>query len=297
MRLLFQFLLLALTAISFCAYGDSSSSSESGTDLYKEGVSFYKKGTTNGYRDAIEQFRQSTKMGNSSAALFLSIMYSKGQGVNKDIEISHNWLEKSAVLGNPAAQHDMGNRYQHGIGWAKDQTKSSAWFLKSAKNGHAHAQLDIANSYYYGRGLKKDKEKAMYWAEQSAAQGVSAAHYQLGMWLKNEKSFAKAVGAAGESFRAAAKLFREEASKGNQESAFRLAYLYDQGYGVEEDNSLAYSLYLKVATQGHHWAQYQLAILYIEGEGVDKDYSEAKRWLNEAALGGLGAAKKLLERF
>ena len=271
--------------------------SKLGVEPYQKGLSLTKQKSHTDYAQALPLFRNASEKGNFNAAYAIHVMYLHGYGVKKNPATSNLWLLKSAKLGSAQAQHYMGNRYQHGIGWKVDHVKSADWFLKAARNGQSHAQLDIAQSYYLGRGVSKDLSKAIYWAEKSSLQNQSFAHYSLGRWLpEQDSSFATAV-AAKKSFMSAAKLFKKEASNGNKESAFQLAFMHDKGYGLTEDNSKAYQGYIKLASQGHLWSQYYLAILYIEGKGVEKDQLEAQRWLRAASQGGLKSATRLLARF
>ena len=68
---------------------------------------------------------------------------------------------------------------------------------------------------------------------------------------------------------------RAAAEKGHKKAQYRLGKCYDKGYGVEEDDQLAFKWYKKSADQGYHKGQYELGRCYRKGKGVPKDNKRA----------------------
>lgn len=68
---------------------------------------------------------------------------------------------------------------------------------------------------------------------------------------------------------------RAAAEKGHKKAQYRLGKCYDKGYGVEEDNQLAFQWYKKASDQGYHKGQYELGRCYRKGKGVPKDNKKA----------------------
>ena len=62
-----------------------------------------------------------------------------------------------------------------------------------------------------------------------------------------------------------------QAEKGNLEAQYDVAYRYEKGRGVDEDEELAFQWYMKAAGQGLDTAQYKVGMSYMEGTGVDPD--------------------------
>ncbi len=90
----------------------------------------------------------------------------------------------------------------------------------------------------------------------------------------------------------ALKEWRPLAELGDMESQFRMGFLYDNGYGVPQDDGAAARWYRLAAEQGHDLAQRRLGLLYEQGRGVLQDYVQAHMWVNLAgAQGHVGAAK------
>lgn len=64
---------------------------------------------------------------------------------------------------------------------------------------------------------------------------------------------------------------------------FTLYFLYNEGYGVEQDKNKSYELLCKSLELGYERAKLMLARLYVEGEVVEKDLAKAERYLRELA--------------
>ena len=75
------------------------------------------------------------------------------------------------------------------------------------------------------------------------------------------------------------------------EQQLDIAFRYDNGLGVTENNYEASNWYLKAAKRGNATAQFNLAIMYLNGEGLPIDELEALRWFRSAAEQGDSAAQ------
>ncbi len=81
------------------------------------------------------------------------------------------------------------------------------------------------------------------------------------------------------------------AQGGDAEAQYDVAYRYEKGRGVDEDEELALGWYLKAADQGLAKAQYKVGSYYLKGIGVDEDPDEAKVWLQKSADLGYAPAQ------
>ena len=70
---------------------------------------------------------------------------------------------------------------------------------------------------------------------------------------------------------------------GHKDAIFDLANLYDNGHGVKQDKSKAFSLFLQSAEQGMDFAQLEVAMAYQLGKNVDMDLEKAAYWHHKAA--------------
>lgn len=88
---------------------------------------------------------------------------------------------------------------------------------------------------------------------------------------------------------------RTLANEGNPEAMYKLAYLYDIGYGdLDRDTLESSRLYLKAAEKGFIPAQSFIGFRYYRGEGVKKDVNKALKWIQRAAEQGDAKAQNNL---
>jgi hypothetical protein len=57
-----------------------------------------------------------------------------------------------------------------------------------------------------------------------------------------------------------------------------LGFLYDQGYGVEQNEHEAFAWFHRAALRGQAKAQYNLALMYDMGQGVKQSDEGAATW-------------------
>ena len=84
-------------------------------------------------------------------------------------------------------------------------------------------------------------------------------------------------------YKTALKLWKPLAEQGNADAQSHLGLMYDEGYGVPEDDKQAVKWYRLAAEQGHALAQYNLGLMYDEGEGVPEDDKQAVKWYRLAS--------------
>jgi TPR repeat protein len=85
--------------------------------------------------------------------------------------------------------------------------------------------------------------------------------------------------------------YRMAADQGDAAAQTNIAWLYQNGWGVEQDYGEAMRWYRMAADQGYAPAQNNIGWLYKNGRGVAQDYSEAMRWYRKAADQGSATAQ------
>jgi TPR repeat protein len=83
----------------------------------------------------------------------------------------------------------------------------------------------------------------------------------------------------------------KDALNGDAEAQYLIAYMYDQGKDIPQDDAEAVKWYRKAADQGNGPAQHILGMHYRIGIGVEKDFAEAVKWYRRAADQGLSRAQ------
>ena len=85
-------------------------------------------------------------------------------------------------------------------------------------------------------------------------------------------------------FATALKEWKPLAEKGDVDAQTNLGLMYQNGWGVPQDDKEAVYWYKLAAEQKHAKAQYNLGVMYALGEGVIKDYVYAHMWGNIASM-------------
>jgi TPR repeat protein len=225
-------------------------------------------------------------------------------GTPEEIDIAE--LEKYAESGDIDAQ------YQLGLLNDTEGCKSEAaeWYSKASENGHPGAKCNLANLYLRGDGVAVDKEKAFELYTEAADAGNIDAMHNLGLMYENGDGVEQNTELANELFersaelgdscsfyilgnkvfdsdmKAAAELFNKAAAGGHTGAMCNLAFMYYNGYGVEQDLTKAARIYGFAAELGNPAAMYYLSGMYGRGEGVEKDDSVAKQLAEKAAESG-----------
>ncbi|MDZ7737284.1 MAG: hypothetical protein U5P41_15305 [Gammaproteobacteria bacterium] len=93
-----------------------------------------------------------------------------------------------------------------------------------------------------------------------------------------------------ENYTEALHLLQAQALNGNAAAETRLADMYFQGLGVEQNYDRALLWYRRAAKRKYADAQFNLGNMYFMGEGVLKDHDKAREWYSKAAKQGHQAA-------
>ena len=95
-------------------------------------------------------------------------------------------------------------------------------------------------------------------------------------------------------FPSALREFRPLAEQGHAGAQFNLGFVYDEGWGVPQDEAEAVRWYRKAAAQGHAPAQFNLGHMYADGRGMPQGEVEAVTWYRRAAEQGDARAQNAL---
>ena len=104
--------------------------------------------------------------------------------------------------------------------------------------------------------------------------------------------YAKSRGVSGDYAAATVKWYRKASEEGFAGAQFRLAWMYDYGEVLPENDAEAVEWYRKASKQGHTQAQADLGWMCANGLGVPENDVEAYAWYNVAAAAGDDGARK-----
>ena len=80
--------------------------------------------------------------------------------------------------------------------------------------------------------------------------------------------------------------YKKSADQNDAKAQNNLGYMYEHGLGVAENTTLAIEWYMKSANQGYAEAQYNLGYMYEIGKGVAENMQLAIEWYQKAAVKG-----------
>ena len=112
--------------------------------------------------------------------------------------------------------------------------------MAHARKGNKYAQYALGGLYFTGQQLDegplRDFYKGEYWIRKAARQGLSDAQSDMGVIYHDDVGFSPVPAKS-------AYWHRRAADQGNSRSRFIFAGYYANGYGVPENNVVAYALY------------------------------------------------------
>lgn len=130
--------------------------------------------------EAFEWMLSSAELGNMEAECGVGVMYSRGDGVEKDAVSAASWYEKAALQGQAEAMNNLGNCYKKGDGVEQSDAKAIEWWFKSAHGGFSPVYARIADLYRDGLyGVKQDYKQAIVWYQKAADSGDKIGIYNL----------------------------------------------------------------------------------------------------------------------
>ena len=259
-------------------------------DLEKA-VEWYQKAAEWGYVPAINDYavatlEQSARFEEEFARITKSFVRDDEDVLRRENEVevlrknvrerTVRFLQLLAEYGNPTTQFNLGIMCIYDYdGLPEDLKKPEEWFQKAANQGHVPAQYYLARTYEEGLGgVTPDLEKAVEWYTK-AAKG-------------DEPDGPKARSLAEALMRA------KGATPGYAPAQSRLAKMYREGKGVDQDLLKAFGLHHQAAAQDHAESQFALGVMFYKGEVGNPDFQKAFQWYQKAAEQGYAPAQNNL---
>jgi len=226
---------------------------EKGIELFEE-----KK-----FKEAFRVLMPFAKKGEAEAEFFIGLIYDMGSIDLMDKKKAVIWYLKAAKKGYPRAQYDMGVMLSKGEGIKKDLKEALKWYQKSAKNGFGYAMYNLGVAYQRGYGTDIDLDLAKSWYKRALEHNISKAGFNLGSIYFRDDNFKEAF-----------KFFKKAAELGDERAMFYLAWMYENGAGVERDFQKAKYFYKLSAIKGNKKATKK----YIKILQNEKNFKEANFW-------------------
>jgi TPR repeat protein len=182
-----------------------------------------------------ERLVREAKQGNVYAELLLGAVHSGGFGQLPASNIerkktAYRLFSSSAQKGEPLAQLMLSICYVEEFGVAGDIEEAFRWMREAADNGVAQAQFVVgrhiaAGKDIFGKGPEKDMELAVGWWREAAYQGWTESQIRLARWYEDQEDYNNAA------------YWRNEAAQsGNVEAGIKLAWHFQNGLGIEDND-------------------------------------------------------------
>ena len=110
------------------------------------------------------------------AAFALAVMIDRGEGGPKNDKEATHWFLKAAELGHRRSKVEAARRYSKGIGIDRDMQEALKWYRAAAVEGEVAAAFILANRYHRGEGgIPQDYVEAHKWYNLLLAMNVREA--------------------------------------------------------------------------------------------------------------------------
>ena len=196
-------------------------------------------------------------------------------GAQIDLADAHTNFTKSQELGNTDANFYLGVLADWYGYPKKDYEQAKVYYEQSGDN--PYAQISLGFLYYNGQGVEQDMEKGKELFQSAVDQGVVEGYYGLAKVAENAGDIETAL----EHYN---KVVQEGAEQFYIVSAMSdIGYVYDNGFGVEQDGTKAVEWYTKAADLGDLNAMFCLGRMYEYGVSVEQDGTKAVEWYTKAA--------------
>lgn len=197
----------------------------------------------------IDWYKKAADLGKSQAYYQLAKCYDLAKGgVERDEYTAFKYYEMASEKGVKDSYYYLGYFYYKGISGNKDLKIAAKYLIEASRSAASEEIRDKSK-----RLIEKDRDLSYY-----------AAYYLLdtdkGMSNDNKE---------------AARLFKISADLGDETAMNYLGRCYDEGWGVNKNQSTAVQWYEKAAINGNAYGCRNLAICYQAGYGVEKDDGKA----------------------
>lgn len=273
--------------------------------------------------EAFAWFKLAAEYGYPQAVRNLSLRYARGNGVEKNMSLAIETINKikecdapiyylslgeieriagshevafenfriAAELGNARAKYFSGTYFLKGEYCDKDIMLGIKNIMSAAKDGNASACLLLARCYEKGfteGGINQSNTLAVKHYKTAAKKSSVKAQIRLAEIYKN--------GTLGvpKNLKESFKWYLIAAKNGDYDAAFYVAWSYANGIGIAQNYTEAVIWYKIAADHGYISAINNLAVCYENGLGVEKDEGKAfSLYLKAAEAGGLMAANNV----
>lgn len=239
---------------------------------FDEGVADYRGGN---YKDAFKEWSEAAQQGDADAQYDLGCLYVRGEGTPQDGASAKEWLQRAADQGDLDAATWL--LFANPM---TDERRKNFFSMKLNPNSKFHITF-----------VAQGTDGKMSWPCATDEKDGAKIEFETGLMFEN--------GIAGHprDDKQAAEWYRRASDRNFADAQTRLAYMYTDGRGVEQDLIEAGRLFFKAAEHGNALAQANLGAFYSNGSfGFAKDPVLGYVFVSHAADTGNKLAKDYLPK-
>ena len=212
------------------------------------------------------------------------------QATPPDWQAAREGFELAAAAGSLTAMTQLGWMYEEGHGVPADGEQAVRWYTRAARGGLPEYAMKLGWIYLGGQGVTQDVVLAERWFGEAIEAGYAPARVAWASVLIADAQ----GGATPVRVDEARTLLDSALADGETLATHFLVRLYLEGIGGHPVDPERAAAYARIgAAHGHPQVQARLAYLYLEGRGVEQDALTAAKWANIAAAGGDASGDRL----
>ncbi|KAJ3229231.1 hypothetical protein HDU78_009168 [Chytriomyces hyalinus] len=248
--------------------------------MYSYGIAImFSQGTAVDRTDGFAWVEKSATLGFAKAQNQLVLCLSKGIGCEQNGVEALRWAQSAIDQGFVDAYSTVGTIHFEGYGVPVNHAKGIEHYFLGMDAGSIDCISQVGALYRDGTGVEKDIKKAVDLLEKAVSLGNGIGCYYLGdLYQAGDDGIPKDPSKAATYFEQSVQL-EYDCSAAKR----KLAYLYDNGIGVEQNYELSLQYYLEAAKFEDAWALSHLGFKYKTGTGVEQDYTKAIEFFERAA--------------
>lgn len=196
------------------------------------------------------------------------------QNIINAVELYKNILK---LQRNVSAMYQLGYLYAFCDDQLGEENRlESVGYLQAAVElGDPDAAVQLGILYESGDLVNADYNKALELYEYALKEGASNVYSNIGHIYRHMGDWDKAID-----------FYQKALEEGDMTAALSMGFLYEKGYGVEQNDKKAFELYQLAYEDGDPDAPYFLGTMYYFGRGIEENEGKAFPLLKEAAEQG-----------
>lgn len=227
-------------------------------------------------KQALEFFKEAAEQGNHHAMKNLGCMYLEGIATEVNFKSASHWLSQALLGGcNEALPALAYAKYRND---PYDTDEYITLLQEAAEMGHVDSMVLYGEIYLDGQYVDEDTEKALTILKQASELNSHTASLLIGIYSISKSEPRNYIDAAKYMMLAV------EQSEWHPELVSIVSDVYHQNFKKKEfGSSKAIKLNKYLADKGDPEAQTRLADLYIESKGMDQDFNLAYKYARMSA--------------